>query len=63
MEDASELWVKTWRRKITLPNQPWPISFKYRRLWRPTSEDFSSWTGKDREAGLEEKDQQTRQTD
>lgn len=32
---------------LTLPNQPCPISFRYSRLWRPRSDDFSSWTGEE----------------
>lgn len=29
---------------LTFPNQPWPISFKYRRLCRPRSVDLRSCT-------------------
>lgn len=31
---------------LTFPNQPIPSSFRYRMLWRLTSEDFSSWTAR-----------------
>ena len=29
---------------LTFPNQPWPTSSRYRRLWRPRSVDLSSCT-------------------
>lgn len=31
-------------RQLTFPNQPWPISSRYRRLCRPRSVDLSSCT-------------------
>lgn len=32
------------RGMLTFPNQPWPISFRYRRLCRPRSVDLRSCT-------------------
>lgn len=36
---------------FTFPNQPCPISFKYSRLWRPISDDFSSCTEREKNIG------------
>lgn len=37
---------------FTLPNHPCPISFRYSRLWRLRSDDFSSWTERKQEKDI-----------
>lgn len=49
---------KAW---FTLPNQPFPISFRYSRLWRPRSDDFSSWTERKSEKTVLDRTEETQE--